>query len=288
MKCAYFPFGRYHGKESVQGSTFLRMQQMEKYWPDFKLYNYGENPDTLIFQKVYITPDYRFPAHFEGIKILDICDPDWFDDCAIVETCNYMDAVTCPTENLATFLRQFHNNVHVIPDRFDIENLPEPKKHDEPAKTVAWFGYSHNSILLKPAMNMIEKLHLNLIVISDDDPIPDRWGTRKRQDFYTFVKYKEETFYEELQKADFAVLPEGMRPVDHFKSNNKTIKANLAGLPVAKNSDDVNLYMDAKERRSWIDNNYAKIKKEYDIRKSVNDYRRIISEIANKRNQSKS
>lgn len=279
LSVRYFSHDRYHGKGQTSGSTFIRMKQLEKYWTNFESYKYGEHPDVLIFQKVYNTPDYRFPEHYPGIKILDICDPDWLDDVGIVDTCRFMDAVTVPTQALKEFISQFHKNVVVIPDRFDVEILPKPKQHTQPAKTVAWFGYGHNSELLRPAMHVLEELHLNLILISNDDPIPDRWGSRKREEFYTFVKYNEDNFYEELQKADMAVLPDGNRPVDIFKSNNKTIKANLAGLPVAKTADEVKQYMDAKERQLWFDNNYGLIKEQYDIRESVKEYKDIISRI---------
>ena len=55
-------------------------------------------------------------------------------------------------------------------------------------------------------------------------------GVLGTKDYYTFVKYNEDTIYDTLKKADFAVLPDGMRPTDKYKSNNRTIKANLAGL----------------------------------------------------------
>ena len=46
------------------------------------------------------------------------------------------------------------------------------------AKTVVWFGYSHNIEALKQAIPLIEELNLNLIIISNDDPIANRWGLR--------------------------------------------------------------------------------------------------------------
>lgn len=274
----FFDFSRYHGK-SAQGSTFIRVHQLIKYWPDAELYKYGENPHVLIFQKVYVSPDYKFPEHFGGVKILDICDPDWMDDAAIVETCNSMDAITTSSEYMAEFIRQFHDNVIHVPDRFDVDILPKPKQHKDKAKTVVWFGYSHNAENLKPAIALIEELGLNLLIISNDDPIANRWGIRNKQDYYKYVKYNEDTFYDDIQQADFAVLPDGFRPVDPFKSNNKTVKANLAGLPVAKDADEVRLYMEAEERRKWFDENYDIIKQEYDVRKSVEQYNDIIKRI---------
>lgn len=281
MSVQAFTFSQYHGKHPVAGSTHLRIEQMMKYWPEFTYYRYGDFPDALIFQKVYLTDDYLFPKHFENIKILDICDPDWTDDVKIVDTCHAMDAVVTPTEALASFIRQFHPLVRVIPDRFDVDVLPPPKVHAGTAKTVVWFGYSHNAELLKPAIAKIEALGLNLIVISEDDPIINRWGIRDAEEYYTFIKYNEQTIYQDLQKADFAVLPEGGRPEDYFKSNNKTIKANLAGLPVARTSEDVDMYMDAHARQLWLDTNYDTIRKEYDIRNSVKEYKELIKEIQN-------
>lgn len=278
----FFTYPQYHGKQNQVGSTFIRVSQLLKYWPEAGIYRYGENPETLIFQKVFITPDYQFPVHFKGKKILDICDPMWLEGYDVVATAQAMDAVTCPTETLAEFCRQFHPNVHVIPDRYDIEILPEPKQHKGKAKTVVWFGYLHNSTLLKPALPLIEELGLKLIIISNDDPIYNRFSKRQKEDWYTFKKYNEDKIYQYLQEADFAILPDGFRPEDYFKSNNRTIRANLAGLPVAKDSDDVMKYMDGGNRRKWFSENYATIKEEYDCRKSVEQYKGIINGISTK------
>lgn len=285
----FFLYSAYHGKDKPVGSDFIRAVQAIKYWDEADLYKYGENPEALIFMKVFIAPDYKFQAHFKGIKILDICDPMWLEDYDVVETCNAMDAVTCPTEGLANFIRQFHKNVIIIPDRFDIDILPEPKKHTKKAKSVVWFGYSHNAELLKPAIKLIDELSLKLILIANDDPFPHRHSDRMHSyhEWYTFIKYNEETFYEELQKADFAILPKGFRPEDRFKSNNKTVKANLAGLPVAVTADEVRHYMEAKNRRKWFDENYDIIKSDYDIRKSVAEYKEVIDEVKRSKTQSR-
>lgn len=276
MDIQYLDFGRVHGKQEVQGSTYIRMKQME---PFVKPYKYGANPQALIFQKVYCKEDYKFPEHFEGIKILDICDSDWLSAVSIVETCNAMDAIVCPTEPLAAFLRQIHPNVHIVPDRFDTKIIPKPKEHKGIAKSVVWFGYSHNAELIKPAMKTIDDLNLNLTVIANEDPFVHQWSTRKKEDFYTFLRYDEGEIYTELKKADFAILPSGMRVVDRFKSNNKTIKANLIGLPVATTKEDVEKYMDGNERRLWFDNYYDKIKQEYDISNSISQYKEIIKKV---------
>lgn len=276
----FFDYSSYHGKPEPVGSTYIRVDQLIKYWPEADKYMYGQNPDVLIFQKVFCSPDYKFPKHFKGIKILDICDPMWIEGVDVVETCHAMDAVTVPTQALADFISQFHSNVIVVPDRFDLELLPKPKVHQGLAKTVVWFGYAHNIETLKPAMSIINEMNFNLVVISNDDPIANRWSmNRPNLDWYTYINYNEDTIYEDMQKADFAIFPDGMRPVDQFKSNNKTIKANLSGLPVAKTADEVRQYIKADSRKKWFDTNYDKIKAEYDVRKSVEQMKGIINAI---------
>lgn len=273
-----FTYSQFHGKSNAVGSTFIRIEQMIKYWNELELYMYGENPDCLIFQKVYCSEDYKFPLHFKGKKILDLCDPDWLEGYNIVESCHAVDAVTCSTETIAKFVSQFTSNVIVIPDRFDIDILPSPKQHIGKAKHVVWFGYSHNADALRPAIKLIEQLGLKLTIISNDDPIYG-WGITNVKEYYTFVKYNEETIYQELQNADFAILPDGLRPQDKYKSNNRTIKANLAGLPVAKTPEEVESYMDGKERQEWFNHNYDIIAREYDVKKSVEQMKGIIDDL---------
>lgn len=277
----YLSFSQYHNKRPPTGSTYIRMIQLEKYWDDFKQYKYGENPDCLIFQKVYCTADYKFPAQFENKKILDICDPDWLNGNAVKETADAVDAITCPTEPIAEFMRQLTDKpVVVIPDRFDIENLVEPKQHRGKAKRAVWFGYHHNADAIKYGVNSLMREGIKLTVISNEDPGAWRWASDESyKQHYTFKKYNEETIYEELQKADFAILPKNSRSEDVFKSNNRTIKAHLAGLPVVYDKETLEKYIDGAERQKWLDNNYGIIKDSYDVRKSVAQFKELIDAI---------
>lgn len=276
----FLTYSQFHNKNPVVGSTFLRVNQLIKYWDEADLYKYGENPDVLIFQKVYAANDYKFPLNFENIKILDICDPSWWEGLDVAETARAMDAITCPTENMANFMRQITKApVFVVPDRFDVDIIPKPKQHKLPAKTVVWFGYSHNAELMRPAIPIINDLGLNLLVISNDDPFLHQHGNRDYKDYYQFRKYNEETIYKDLQRADFAILPEGRRPEDRFKSNNRTIRAILAGLPVAKTPEDINAFMKPTTRTDYMRKNYAIMKEEYDVRKSIKQYEDIISQV---------
>jgi hypothetical protein len=282
----FFTFSQFHNKVPPAGSTHIRVMQLLKYWPDAQLYEYGENPDVLIFQKVYMAQDYQFPAHFEGIKILDICDPDWLEGVAgIKRTIDVMDAVTVSSPGLLKFVRQITDKpvVH-IPDRFDLSPLPKPKLHITEAKTVAWFGYRHNAETLRYAMPLINELGLNLVVVSDDDPMAWQWipgqpGDDFRHSRYKFLKHHEETIYRDLQRADFCVLPFGTRPIDPFKSNNKTIRAIMAGLPVAHDAEQVKGFMNPGVRNDYLEMHYATTLKEYDVKRSVAEYKDLIEQI---------
>jgi hypothetical protein len=286
----FFTFSQFHNKVPPVGSTHIRVMQLFKYWPEAGLYKFGENPDVLIFQKVYVAQDYQFPVNFENLKILDICDPDWLDGMSgIKETVDAVDAVTCSSPNLVKFMKQLTDKpvIH-IPDRFDISAVPKPKRHMSEAKTVVWFGYRHNAETLKPAMNLLSELGLQLVVISNDDPMPWQWlpgevGDEFRHKQYKFLKYREETIYYDLQRADFALLPKGVRPIDPFKSNNKTVKAILAGLPVAHDADQVRSFLHPGVRRDYLQAHYSQTIKEYDVKRSVSDYKALIERLEHDR-----
>lgn len=281
----FFTYSQFHNKSPVVGSTFIRVNQLMKYWPEAGLYRSGDNPEALIFQKVYSAHDYQFPQHFEGIKILDICDPDWLEGLEVAATARAMDAITCPTESLAQFMRQLTTApVYVVPDRWDVRALKPPRRHTGKAKTVIWFGYSHNANTLRPALKTINELGLNLIIVSNDDPFIHRFDSRDPKEYYTFVRFKEEEIDSELRKADFAILPGDYRPQGRFKSNNKTTKAILSGLPVATNGDDLRLFMDGKARQDHMDRIYNTTRDEYDVRKSVEQMKDIIKTAREARN----
>jgi hypothetical protein len=291
MNIRFFTFSAYHGKTPSAGSTIIRVDQLLDYWPEAALYKFGEKPDVLIFQKVYVTPDYKFPIHFPGIKILDICDPDHVDGAFIKQTIDAVDAVTCPTVHMATFIKQFTDKpVVVIPDRYDLKEFPKPRTHTESGKTVVWFGYRHNAETLKPAMDLINRCGLNLLVIADDDPMPWQWlPPQVSEDFrynrYQYLKHSNDymQLHLDLQLADFAVLPKGTRPVDAFKSDNKATRAILCGLPVAYFAEDVRTLIDAGARTKFMEENYEKTRAKYDVRRSVDQYKDLIKQLTENR-----
>lgn len=155
MKVRFLTFEQYHGKQNI-GSTQIRVHNLIKNWDDAELYKYGEQFDVMVFQKVYMQADFKLHEHLDCIKILDICDPDWLDKQAIVETIENVDAVTCSSETLTEFVKQLTDKpVWFIPDRFDIADIPEkPKMHKGKAKKIIWFGYKQNAELLLNALDL--------------------------------------------------------------------------------------------------------------------------------------
>lgn len=277
----FFTFEQFHAKTNV-GSTKIRVHNLLKNWNEAGLYKYGEKPDVLIFQKVYVNKDYTFPKSYPGIKILDVCDPDWLDGVPIKETVDAMDAVVVPTEPLAEFIRQMTDKpVRVIKDRFDLNEFPTRKIHRGRAKEVVWFGYKHNSNCLRLAVQSFESRGLKLRVVSDQDPFADKWAKDPKaySKDYIFKKYRPDMAYKEIQKSDICVLPKMTRPQDRFKSENKTVIAQLLGLPVATTAEELDELVTPESRNSYIDTIYDKLKQDYDVNLSVKQYKELIDEI---------
>lgn len=284
----FFTFTQFHGKGEA-GSTRIRAHNLIKYWPEADLYKYGEKPDVMIYQKVYTTFEYKFQQHFPGIQILDVCDPDWKEspDIFIKETIDAMDAVVVPTKAMRDYLIQMTDTpIRIIKDRFDLSEFPAPKKHISPAKTVVWFGYSHNAESIRFAIPSIENRNLDLIVISNEDPACYRWANSSKdfKEHYKFIKFNHPKAYQDLQQADICIMMGGFRPLDIFKSENKTVQAQLLGLPVVTNAEELDALMEPEARNKHIDTIYDKLKQDYDCRKSVEEYKELIDEIKAKRN----
>lgn len=297
MKVRALTFEQFHGKHGI-GSTNIRVRNLMKFWPDYKFYTYGEKPDVMIFQKVYELDDYHFIQHLDCIKILDICDPDWYQfEVRIKQTVDAVDAVTCPTQEIRDFIAQMTDKpVVVVPDRFVIDDLPEPRLLNKEPTNLVWFGYSHNAEVLKQAIWSIEDKYridssgervlsevspYKLTVISNDDPAIWRAATNQEafQAKYTFKKYDNETIRQELNKFDLCLLPPGGRPQDRFKSNNKTVLAYLSGCPVVTTMDELNAMKDYKKRNAVALQKQKEYSVEYNVVKSVEQMKELIDEL---------
>lgn len=252
----------------------------------------------MVFQKVYELRDYHFIKHLDCIKILDMCDMDWKDpEFQIKDTLDAVDAVTVSSEPLKQFLEQMTDKpVRVIKDRFEVKDLPAPRRIFKPSTNLVWFGYSHNAETLRQAIWSLEDKYriddqgeqlidvpqpYKLTIIANSDPYVWQMATNpeKFQPKVSYIKYDSKTIRKDLNEFDAALLPKGSRPEDRFKSNNKTILANLCGLPVVTNKDELLALGDYKYRNDLAIRVQTEAIKEYNVKQSIIEMKELISEL---------
>jgi len=274
-------FEKIHGQKDI-GSSRIRGHWLVKYWPELEVYKYGKKYDFLIFQKAYLL---ELAEKFDGIKIVDICDPDWVELQPIREMIGFCDAVTCPTEPLAEVFRNLTDKpVVVISDRMDLEHYREKKQHRGRAREVVWHGYAHNSYALKKTVRTLLRLNLKLSIISNEYvSVAGEEGYEGRRLEERWTKWELSTFNKEFIKSDIFLNPVGWRPNDRFKSNNRELTAWALGMPVARTAEDLERLMDPVERQKEADRNLREVREKYDVRQSVGEFKRLIEELKNGR-----
>ena len=291
MLVGLFTFERFHRKkiDSIGGSR-IRMNTLKRYWNEAELWKYGRKYSAIIYQKVYWT---EHAKSFDGIKILDLCDPDYFHwGHKVIEMAGYCDAVTCSTEPLAMDLAKFVDKpVWVIPDRLDLNAYPYKKEHTGIAKKFGWFGYSQNfrvindSGIVKALADMsVKDPDIEFIVISDNLYTPPAYLQGKIK--VVNYKWTPPTADQDIQKCDIIINPQLKGGVWGYKSNNKTITAWALGGPVANDFKDLQKFLDPEARKQEIAERQKELVAKYDIRESVKEYKMLIEEIIKNRNVS--
>ena len=283
MRVSFLTFDLFHGRTDT-GSSRIRALNLIKYWNEAGIdlgtaeeYRYGEEYDAIIFQKVYFP---EFVKEYKGIKILDMCDPDWLNwTYKIKEAMQYCDAITCSILEIAKFvLKMTDKPVAVIPDRVDLSIIKETKKHEGLAEKVIWFGYSSNFEVLHPAIPAILKRGLELIVVSDKSFIPI---SQFKGIVVTNYPWSKENWMTDLLKGDILINPNNKKGRFRFKSNNKTTQAWALGLPVAEVDTDIDKFMTEEARIKESEEKLIKVRKDYDVKQSVIDLKDFIIEIQN-------
>lgn len=252
------------------GSSRIRGQWLIDHMKEAERFIQGKPYETLIFQKVYWK---EMARAFKGKKILDICDPDWMDGFEVVSFLEDVDAVTVPTEAMKEAMEKFTKKpIFVIPDRINMDQMNPPKKHEGKAKKVVWFGYSHNTEVLDATLSNLKKRDLTLKVISDGVYTSSECKIEN-------VKWDPLTWQDEIQDADFCLIPDKVTGRSVFKSQNKTHQAWALGMPVAKTLQDLERFMDGEERQNEAEERYEWAKKNCDVTKSVEEMRAVIESI---------
>ena len=277
MKIGIFPFQKYHGRvKGTIGSSVIRADWLVEKWKDAEIFQEGKKYDAIIFQKVYWK---KYMEDYDGIKILDIADPDWLTgELNLKELEPFVDAFTCSSKGITDFLKDIVKKpVYHIPDRINLDIMNERKKHQGTAKKVGWFGYYHNAkIVLPSVLSSLSLLELDLTVISNNNFNPSAgYGVKIRNRVFDW-----EVFKDDLLTCDIVLNPVPLTIGKFkYKSDNKSAISWALGIPVANTKSDLERFMVASDRQKEADEKYELIKKEYDIQLSIKDFENIIKKI---------
>lgn len=279
MKTGLLTFEQFHGKKDI-GSSRIRGHWIIKRWNEagedigpIELFKHGGKYDAVILQKAYFVP---YVKAFKGIKILDICDPDWTNWATqFMETLIECDAVTCSSMALAKTIQGFTDKpVYFVPDRVDLSVMPAPKVHKGPTKKVVWYGYSQNFPILDSAVPALVKRGLELIVVSEKVYTP-----QASQDIVLTNYPWSENYMLDIQEADVVLNPTHTKGKWKYKSDNKTSIAKALGMPVAATADDLDALLTEEARIKASIEGLEFVKNERDVLQSVVDYKEIIQSI---------
>jgi len=292
MNIGLILFETIHQKKDI-GSSRIRGHWLIKYWKEAEEYKIGKEYDAIIFQKVY-RPE--FARLYKGVKILDLCDPDWLSmtrdpynpGYPFYEMLREMDVITCSSQGIYRFVKSITDKpVYYVPDRIDLEWNKQEKIHKGKAKTCIWYGYSHNIDSLKPVVPYILEMGLNVIIIADDFSTLANKEDDRIKKYERFVKWELKTVNDEIIKADFVIMPPARPPKGIYKSNNKITNAWSLGMPVAESPEDMERFIDEKERIKESELRLKEVKENYDVRQSIEQLKKIINEVQSRNKTNK-
>lgn len=252
------------------GSSRIRARWVMKYCPEIVEFKNGFAYDAVIYQKAYYK---EHMEAFTGVKIFDICDPDWLDDRPIVELSEMIDAFTVTTEKMRDFISKLTDKpAIIIPDRIDPEeHTPVKEIHEGKARSAVWFGYSSNLVVLDQIVDFLQGQNISLTVISDRNYTPADAN----------VSYDYRSINDDIIKHDFVILPDYSNDLRHsFKSNNKTLTSWALKMPVAVNPEDVFRFSDPNERNKEAEEKYKYVMEECHVKLSGPQYVDLIKKIA--------
>ena len=264
------------------GSSRIRAINLVKYLPQSELFVMGRMYSVVIFQKAYWI-DYA--ERFSGIKILDICDPDfldWRSPClAMAHRC---DAITTSTPRLADIIARYVKRpTWCIPDRLDLETFADMQKvhlSNGRAETAAWFGYSSNIISLENALpDLVQCGFKRVIVISElgqEYVLPRQFASAIA---LTPYPYHPDTINSYLLEADVVLNYKLAYGRWQYKSNNKTITAWALGLPVAHSTGELLKWLPEAARISESMVRLHEVRDRYDIRLSAREVEAVIRSV---------
>ena len=159
----------------------------------------------------------------------------------------------------------------------------EKKIHQGRAIEVCWFGYRGNGHVLRSAVPALRKNKLNLSIISDDLVTVCDYGNEDYKPNERWTRWNLETCNDEIIKSDIVIMPGSTNPKFKYKSNNKIVASWLLGMPVAQHSEDLERFLDPEVRQKEADKNYEIAKRDYEVKLSVEEYKKVIEECYGRR-----
>ncbi len=287
MNGAILTFRAFHGRKPHEiGSSRIRGDWVMKHWPaelgQVENFVQGKPYDFVIYQKVYWA---EHAEKYQGIKILDMCDADWYDyQYEITDMIRHMDAITTSTEALATELEKLvagmvlHGDlkraipVRWIDDRVDMD-FHKPKKTEHPDKIewVGWFGYGHNLRVIDSAIPWLKRQGFKLVVISDKaHKVADK-----------NLPWTQDRISADIaENCDIVLNPRLNFGKWQFKSDNKTTQAWALGVPVARTIEEFETLLTKQARETEAKKRLEEVIKDYNPRLSAIQYGQIILEAA--------
>lgn len=263
-------------------SSRIRGAWLAEYWPDAEIFVMGRQYDAVIFQKAY-WPEYA--SLFPGLKILDICDPDFLHwNSALMEMADLCDGITVPTAALKEFLEGYTSRpIWIIPDRFNFRTVSELKKNHRGngnTRAAAWFGYSKNYPALHSIAPGLKQLGIDtLIVISEPaKPFALRENLSRQIEVVNYP-WELATVNQHLIESDVVLNPQPEFGRWRYKSNNKTVAAWALGLPVAHTLNELTQLSTEEARIQEAELRWRQVREQYDVRLSAAEFQTVIAHL---------
>ena len=271
-------FEQFHGRTGI-GSSRIRGHFLIKYWNELQSYKIGADSDFIIYQKCYW---FQHAELYKGIKILDLCDPDFLHfGYPVKRMTEAVDAVTCSTEALACAVDKFTDKpVFIIPDRFDLEHITFIKKeHAEQIESVAWFGYPQNYPLLDSCVSSLMRHKIKKLIVVSDRKKPYILPAGLHGIEVVNLPFTDETYLSDIGRADIVLNPKSDSSHWKYKSNNKTTLARLCGIPVAHTEDELIALRTKLAREIEADKQMKICREDYNIKISIKEFKKILSDL---------
>jgi hypothetical protein len=286
MQVKIIPWDLFEGRKVGSiGSSVIRAHWLADAWDGASIWKQGEKADVYVFQKVVWASMLKDLKN--EIKIFDACDPDHLSDkLKLKQVEELFDAVVTSSPALRDEFARYIKRIPVvcIPDRVNLKQLPERKKHSGKAGLVGWYGYYHNASMIfqdSYILNGLARLGLNFKVISNGDWLPPYRVMLEIEN----VPFDWSSFPHELQETDIVINPTALHGSFKYKSNNKTIISWALGLPVANNADDLKSWLEEKPRQAETDKRYQEVLDKWDIKYSVAEYQALIKDLCKTKNR---